>query len=209
MRLTKYKHACAVLELDGQSLVIDPGEFSYDFVVPDNIAAVVLTHQHPDHTSLEKLSDIVRRYPDVQIFTTADNSITLSHHVVSTGDTRTIGPFTIKFFGGEHAQIDSAIPCIENIGFIVNDVLCYPGDSFARPDQSVDILLLPVAAPWMKISEALDYVRVIKPRVVIPTHDAILSEAGQGIVDKLVDNLTTELSLTYSRIPATKSIDIP
>jgi len=42
MKITKYGHACLMVEIDGRSLVIDPGVFSTDFVSPDNVDAVVI-----------------------------------------------------------------------------------------------------------------------------------------------------------------------
>jgi len=42
----------------------------------------------------------------------------------------------------------------------------------------VEILALPVAGPWMKISEAIDYALEIKPKVVFPVHDGALKILG-------------------------------
>lgn len=208
MNLTKFQHACAVVELDGQALVIDPGSFSDDFVMTDNIVAVVLTHQHPDHVSAKLLDDIVRRYPKVVIFTTADHDLTHNHVVARPDDAHTVGAFRLDFFGGKHAAIDESIPQIDNIGVFINDLLCYPGDSFASPDRPIDTLLLPIAAPWMKISDALDYIRSEHPRIIVPTHDAILSEAGQGVADNLVARTAGDLGLAFHRLPSGGTLDI-
>lgn len=57
----------------------------------------------------------------------------------------------------------------------------HPGDSFYIPFEKVDVLALPSAAPWMKLSESVDYLRAMAPRVAVPIHQAILSDAGTGI----------------------------
>ena len=57
----------------------------------------------------------------------------------------------------------------------------HPGDSFYIPFEQVDVLALPSAAPWMKLSESVDYLRAMAPRVAVPIHQAILSDAGTGI----------------------------
>lgn len=208
MKLTKYQHACFVVELDGQAVAVDIGEFTTDFAVPDGLLGVVATHKHPDHSDSTQLEDIVRRYPNVEIFTTDDNDLLLHHTVVRPGDTAAIGGFLLQFTGGDHAVIDQSIPRIHNVGLVINDAIYYPGDSFVPPPKPVKALLLPVAAPWMKLSEALDFVHSTRPQHVIPTHDAILSEAGQAIVDHLVGSLCAELNITYTRLLSGESITI-
>lgn len=42
------------------------------------------------------------------------------------------------------------------------------------PEQKVDVLGLPIAAPWLKASEIVDFQRAIAPRVSVPIHEAIL-----------------------------------
>jgi hypothetical protein len=43
------------------------------------------------------------------------------------------------------------------------------------PDAEVELLGLPSGAPWLKASEAVDYLRAVRPRVVMPIHEAALS----------------------------------
>ena len=43
----------------------------------------------------------------------------------------------------------------------------------------MDTLLVPASAPWLKLGEALDFVRAVKPRRAYPIHDATLSVLGQ------------------------------
>ena len=65
MKLTKYEHACVVLEDQGQKLVIDPGMFSPDFNDLRDITALVITHQHGDHFDLRNIENIVAANPGV------------------------------------------------------------------------------------------------------------------------------------------------
>ena len=39
----------------------------------------------------------------------------------------------------------------------------HPGDALFTPGEPVDVLATPAAAPWMKISEAVDYLRAVAP----------------------------------------------
>ena len=43
------------------------------------------------------------------------------------------------------------------------------------------MLAAPAGAPWMKVSETIDYVLAIKPRHAFPTHEMVLSRAGKDM----------------------------
>ncbi len=203
MKLTKYEHACFTLELDGQTLVVDPGEYTTDFTVPDHVVAVVITHAHADHLSVEHLKAIATKNPDVIVIGHSDTLSELGDfkaQAVVANEGVKIGPFELEFFGGNHAVIDPQIPVIANLGVMINDTLYYPGDSFTLPERPVQVLALPVSAPWMKISEAVAFVKSVKPNMMFPTHDAILSEAGKGLPDRLIPSLTQDVGAEYQRL---------
>ncbi len=54
----------------------------------------------------------------------------------------------------------------------------HPGDAFHKPPKKVEILALPVAGPWMKLQEAIDYALTLKPKVCFPVHDGMLKFFG-------------------------------
>lgn len=60
---------------------------------------------------------------------------------------------------------------MENTGYFIDEKLFYPGDAFTDPGRPIDVLALPVAGPWVKISESVDYALALKPRTVFPVHD--------------------------------------
>ena len=116
--------------------------------------------------------------------------------------------FTLSFFGEQHALIHVDITRNQNIGVMVNSDFYYPGDSFTLPaDASVPVLALPVSAPWLKIAESIDFLKAIKPDRCFPTHNAILSEEGQGIVDRLLTNVAQEIDTTYLPLKPGDSIE--
>src|SRR5919202_308846 len=203
MNIVKYEHACFTVEKDEQILVVDPGKFSTDFIAPENVVAVVITHEHGDHFDQEQLASIIDKNPDAVIF--GHDAITskievFATHAVKTGDVVQAGPFTLEFHGNQHAVIHSSIPVIPNLGVLINELLYYPGDSFTRTHKPIGTLAIPVAAPWMKIGEAMDFLQLIKPRFAFPTHDKILSSEGQELVDRILGNVAQENSITYQRI---------
>jgi L-ascorbate metabolism protein UlaG (beta-lactamase superfamily) len=203
MKLTKYQHACFTVEKDDQVLVVDPGGFSSDFIAPEHVVAVVITHEHGDHFDAEQLEAIIDKNPDAIVL--GPEAVTSKIEAFQTkpvepGETFTVGPFRLAFFGGKHATIHSSMTPISNVGVMVNDLLYYPGDSFVIPETAVDTLALPAAAPWMKISEAMDFLAAVRPRLAFPTHDAILSVEGKEIADRMLQQTAEQNGTSYERL---------
>lgn len=209
MQLTKFKHACFTVTKDTKTIVVDPGTFSTDFVVPDNVVAAVITHEHMDHLNEKHIEAISERNPDMVVL--AHESIAsklrgAKTQSVAAGDTVEIGGFTLTFTGGQHAMIHPTIPLIANVGVHINHTLYYPGDSFTPPSEPVTVLALPAAAPWMKASEAIDFLVSVKPVRAFPTHDAILSSEGKEIYDRLYERMASEHDIVFQRV--TTPIDL-
>lgn len=204
-------HACLVVEKGGQRIVVDPGAWSTDFVVPENVVAVVVTHEHPDHFDIEKLRAIIATSPDAIIYAheaVLKNIIEFKTRAVGAGETVPVGEFILRFTGGEHAIIHTSYPPITNLGVIIDDALYYPGDSFVPPNAVVHTLALPVSAPWMKISESMDFLTAVKPMRVFPTHDAILSETGQQLVDRMFTTVAEAINAKYERLPLGTAVEL-
>lgn len=209
MQLTKYEHACFTVEKDNQLLVVDPGGFSSDFIAPSDVVAVVVTHNHPDHFDHEQLETIINENPNAIII--GPETVTSAIEVFTTqtvdhGDSLDVGPFHLEFFGGKHAVVHLSLPITANVGVIVNDLLYDPGDSFTLPGRPVDTLALPAAAPWLKISEAMDFLSQVRPRLAFPTHDAILSPEGKELVDARLGETAASQGTTYQRLTETITI---
>jgi L-ascorbate metabolism protein UlaG (beta-lactamase superfamily) len=202
MKLTKYEHACFTLEQDSKVLVVDPGGYTTDLIAPENVVAVVITHQHPDHFDPEHLAEIFDQNDDVLTLGPADviDKVEIENkRAVAPGEKVSVGPFDLEFFGGIHALIHEVIPRVQNLGVLINDLVFYPGDSTENPNRPVDTLILPVAAPWLKLSQAIDLMLAVKPRLVIPTHDAILSDIGKELVDRVTGGLAQSSDIEYTR----------
>lgn len=210
--VTKYEHACIALEENGRILVIDPGVWTTDIPQLSNVDAIVITHNHPDHCNPEHLAALADSNPGVQIFGTQEvaDSLAVPHVTIATsGQTVSVGAFHLEFFGEHHAQIHTSIPAIQNIGVLVNDTFYYAGDAFTIPaSKAISVLAAPVSAPWLKMAEVIDYYQAIKPRVCIPTHNALLSEIGQGLADRFLQNLADGAQATYSSLKPGQSIEV-
>jgi L-ascorbate metabolism protein UlaG (beta-lactamase superfamily) len=197
MNIRKFRHACLVLKKDGQSLVIDPGEWTTDFVTPEQVVGVIITHEHGDHLSRQKLKEIIAVNPDAAIYAHPEVTKQLPEFrtvSVTAGETKQIDAFTVRFTGGDHARIIPDKPVCANLGVLVDDgELYYPGDSLVLPNVPIKTLALPVSAPWLKLSEALDFLTAVHPEEVISTHDALLSDEGHTIVEAWVARIADSL----------------
>ena len=189
MEVTKLEHACQIVTEGSARLVIDPGNFTRPVDVT-GVVAVVVTHEHPDHVTPEQVRRILDANPGAVVIGPAGVARTLAGadvaddvvvDVVTAGGRRTVGPFDLSFHGTRHNLIHSSVPIVDNIGVLVNGRLFHPGDSYTVPDVAVEVLAAPVGAPWLKVSEMMDYVLAVGPRLAYPVHEATLSDVGYGM----------------------------
>jgi L-ascorbate metabolism protein UlaG (beta-lactamase superfamily) len=204
MRITKFGHSCIRLEYDGKVVVIDPGMFT-DPEAVDGADAVVITHEHPDHY----LPDHLAR-TDAALFTIDAVATKLREDapdlgervtVVSPGDEFDPGIPAVSV-GELHAVIHPDLPRFYNSGYLFtlgDTTVFHPGDALTVPEQPVDVLCVPVCAPWMRAAEGIDYARAVAAPRNLAIHDRIYSEAGLRIVDGQYGLLLPETS-SYTRL---------
>jgi L-ascorbate metabolism protein UlaG (beta-lactamase superfamily) len=188
MRLTKFTHACVRLDDGDRSLVIDPGGWD-DPGVLDGVDSVLVTHLHDDHIDYDRVVEHAKGNPALRIWTNAQaaegfDEVADQVSVVEPGERFTAAGFEVRTYGGRHAAVHPDYPVVANTAYLVDDALYHPGDSFAVPDASVDALLVPVHSGWLKLSEAIDFVRMVRPRHSYPIHDGFMNEIGRRSADK-------------------------
>jgi len=211
MRLTKFGHACVRLEQDDRVLVIDPGTWSETESL-DHVGAVsvLVTHEHADHIDIDKLVAARKANPALTVYTNAALAEKLDRlegavTTVAVGQTFTASGFSVRVVGGAHAEIYDGLPGCANVGFIVDENVYHPGDSVFVPAEKVRTLLVPASAPWLKLREAIDFVRGVAAERAFPVHDAMLNERGQGNFDNWI---AMKGNTSYARLSIGESVDI-
>lgn len=183
MNITKYGHCCLLIEVNGVRMLTDPGSYS---TVPENLGtidAVLITHEHQDHLHIETLKRVIAANPDVEIYTNPSvgkllGAEGIKYETLVDGGSIGIEGVAIDAHGTQHAVMHADWPRSENTGFFINHRLFYPGDALTNPGKAVEILALPVAGPWVKLSEAIEYAKGLHPKVCFPVHDGILKQPG-------------------------------
>jgi L-ascorbate metabolism protein UlaG (beta-lactamase superfamily) len=205
VRITKFGHACIRLEYDGNVVVVDPGMFT-DPEAVDGADAVLITHEHPDHY----LPDHLTR-TDAPVFTIdavaariREDAPDVSERVTVVEPGQGFDPGIPTVAVGElHAVIHPDLPRFHNSGYLFSlgdTTLFHPGDALTVPEQPVDVLCVPVCAPWMRAAEGVDFARAVGAPRNLAIHDRIYSEAGLRIVDGHYGLLLPETS-SYTRLP--------
>jgi L-ascorbate metabolism protein UlaG (beta-lactamase superfamily) len=225
MRVTSHGHAAVVLEHDGSRLAIDPGTFADAAAALSGSSAILITHEHPDHVDGEAIRDRLGD-PTVQVWAPepvvdllrvglpADVADRI--HTASPGDRFEAAGFTVTVAGGLHALIHEALPRAENRTYLVEGggvAVFHPGDSFDDPPSGsdlppVDVLLVPVSGPWLRLGEAMDLAAGIDAPIVIPIHGALLSELGWGLVDQRMDSARIAGTYSYRRLAPGESVEV-
>ncbi|MEV1176011.1 MBL fold metallo-hydrolase [Nonomuraea sp. NPDC049784] len=209
MELTKYDHACVRVEKNGKVLVIDPGTFSTGPVL-DGADAVLITHEHFDHVDVDKLK---AASPALEIYTCEGVAAGLADvpakvQVVRHGDAWEAAGFRVRAFGEWHAKNHPDVPVVQNIGFLVDDEIFYPGDALTVPDAEVPTLLVPTGGPWLKLGDMVTYLRTIRPARAFSTHDGLYNEIGLGLVDNWLKGEAEELKADVRRLAVGESVTI-
>jgi L-ascorbate metabolism protein UlaG (beta-lactamase superfamily) len=195
MRITHLGHACLLVEARGRRVLVDPGAFSHDWHVIPDLDAVVVTHQHPDHVDAAHLPALLAASPRARVLVEGalhDDPSLLGldrdgHEVeaLAPGTRVELDGLEIEGVGGRHAVIHDEIERIGNVGVLVRGegepTLFHPGDAYEYAPDGVDVLAVPVSAPWASFKETVAFAREVSPGALVPVHDGLLSAAGRGV----------------------------
>jgi L-ascorbate metabolism protein UlaG (beta-lactamase superfamily) len=219
MRLTKMGHSCVRLEKDAVTVVIDPGGLTEPEAIR-GADALLITHEHFDHLSEERIASAASVNPGLAVWTcgavaTKLEGMPLRLHTVGDGDAFDIGGFAVQVHGEYHAITHPDRPPVPNVGFLVDGEVFHPGDAFTLPPTGAGTLLVPASAPWMKVTEMIEYVRAAAPRRAYSIHEGLLNEFGLGLVDGVFADLAASpageeagLRRDFRRLAPGESVDL-
>jgi len=207
MNITKFGHCCLLLEERGVRILTDPGTMSTGEHEVRDLDAIVITHEHADHFHIDSVKVIRTNNPSAVIITNAAVGALLAKEnipftQVGDGESTEVKGVAISGHGKEHATIYEQMGACENTSFMIDGKLFFPGDAFHNPKMPVDILALPTAGPWMKIAEAIEYAKALKPRIAFPVHDAIYQPAFAGFVAHMAEMFLEPTGIAFTPLAA-------
>jgi L-ascorbate metabolism protein UlaG (beta-lactamase superfamily) len=203
MNITKFGHCCLLLDVNGVKIITDPGNFTIQQNTLTGIHILLITHEHQDHFHTESVASIVKNNPDIEIVTNkavaaliAKEGITAKVTTVEDGESATLHGILIEGFGHDHAPIYGDMGKVENTGYMVAGKFYFPGDNFHAPGKAIEVLALPVAAPWMKISECVDFALKVKAKKAFGVHDGMIVPSFRPFVAMLLKNFVPDMEYT-------------
>jgi len=199
MNLTRLGHACLLVETPSTRILIDPGNFSSSWHGLTGLDAILITHQHPDHVDVDNIGTVIGANSEARLIVEPAVAELLGVHTPDTavvGDHLELGELSVEVVGGEHAVIHDRIPRVGNVGFILREsdgpALFHPGDSYTTSPSGIDLLALPLTAPWARVAMTIDFANAVRPARVVPIHDAILSAEGRPVYMRMCRQVIDE-----------------
>ena len=156
------------------TIYIDPWKLAKDSPPAD---LILITHEHHDHFSKEDIEQIRRR--DTQVITTPTVAQGLNGSVreVQPGDQVESGAVIIDVLPAYNIEKRFHPRSAGHVGYVITiDGLriYHAGDTDAIPEMvglAPDIVLLPVSGTYvMNPDEALEAIRLLEPKLVVPMH---------------------------------------
>jgi L-ascorbate metabolism protein UlaG (beta-lactamase superfamily) len=190
MRITHLGHACLLVEASGRRILLDPGAFSSRIVDLTGLDVILVTHQHADHVDLQRLPGLLEINPQARLYAEPQAAAVMAEagigaeHMVA-GRALTFGRVEVTPVGDKHALINEVLPRVGNLGVVLRaegePSLFHPGDAYDCEPGQIDILALPLNAPWTASRDTIAFAQRISPRVCVPIHDALLSPIGRQL----------------------------
>lgn len=212
MQLTKFTHSCVRLDDGGRTLVIDPGVFSEADEALDGADAVLITHDHPDHLDPAALRAAMAANSTLRVWAPAAIAATLpdlGERVTAVTESHfDAAGFSIEVFGSQHAVVHPLIPVIPNLGYLIDETIFHPGDSFTVPPKPVQTLLLATHAPWSKIQEVVDFAIAVRAPQAFQIHDSLLNENGRNLIEGNVSRLVGQYGTEFRHLDARESLTL-
>jgi len=207
MKITKYIHACLLVETPERVALFDPGVMSEEALPVDKLTRlddIFITHAHGDHWSLPLIKRLVQKFPNVRITTTPEVVEELAKEGIKATSQ---APEGVTFFDSPHESVEPLFPQPQEIGIHYLDMLSDPGDSHSFTETK-EILALPITAPWGSSIKALNLAIELKPQYVLPIHDWHWSDAARAQTYDRFEHILGEHDITFFKLQTGKPVEI-
>lgn len=205
MKITKLGHCCLLIEKENTRILTDPGFLSNTQNELRELDYVLITHEHQDHLHTDSLVQIIKNNPKAKVITNSAVSkiltgLDIAHEVVEGEAEANFPDLHLSAHDGKHAEIFEGFGQVQNTGYFIDKTLYYPGDAYTEIFKEVPVLALPVAGPWCKVSDSINFALKTKPRIAFPVHDGLLNENGLNITHRVVGAKLSEAGIDFKAL---------
>lgn len=213
MKITKLGHCCLLVEHKSKRILTDPGAWSSAQNQVKSIDVILITHEHPDHLHIESLEAVLKNNPRAKIITNAAVGKILSEKnivfdILKHGQNISPESILIEAFGNDHEEIYEQFGMVQNTGYFIDNKFFYPGDAFTNPGKPVEILALPIVAPWTAFKTSMQYALDIKPKIAFPVHDGMLIDGRSGPTYILPPKIFESKNIKFIPLHGGKSFEL-
>lgn len=219
MRVYKYNHSCLLVEKEGKRILFDPGDYAFadQTVSPQeltNIGAILVTHAHSDHADLEAIKIILQNNNNIPIYGDADTKNVLSKEGIGVRIAEAemdIEGFNVRAVSAEHGKgVLGQVP--SNLAFLIDGKFLDPGDSLdpvLYQFRGVEMLALPVSAPWDTRRNMAEFGAALEPKVIFPIHDGFIKHLFEEKQNDAYRDFFERKDIRYQALRKGEYIEIP
>lgn len=211
MKITKYVHACLLVETENQTILVDPGQFSWEsgfFELEDleKLDTVVITHEHFDHFHQPFIEAVLHKFPEVKIVSTP-TVVKKLRELGATHASSESAPEVEVFSVNQHASLEPIGVAPENIAVHVADTLTIGGDRHDL-EESRNVLALTVTAPWGSMINAAGMAQRLKPKKIIPVHDWHWNEQAREGAYSTLEGFFANQNIEFIKVRDGQAIEV-
>jgi L-ascorbate metabolism protein UlaG (beta-lactamase superfamily) len=212
MKITKIGHYCLIVEVNGKKIMTDPGSFSTEQTEVTGVDFVLITHEHWDHIHVESLKKVLENNPNCMVVTNSGvkkllDAGNIPCKVFEDGEENILG---IDVFAQscEHADIYDGVVPVLNTGYLIDNKFFIPGDAWVEIRKKIDVLAVPVMAPWLKVREVMNYATKLRPRIIFPIHDGGANEIAEVMTHKQLTKFCAEKGLDFKALRNGETLEV-
>lgn len=201
MRLTKFVHACVLVEDQDKTILFDPGQFSWDsglFPIDSlkRLDYVAISHEHFDHFYEPFVKRLAGQFPGALFLSTKDVVAKLHDMGINSAQATSTEDVDVAPLDHDSMQPLNPGPMAQNVRFHFRGTLTHPGDSI-HLEETKDILFLPLAGPWEATIDAVRLAEKLQPKTVVPIHDWMWNDQWRLTMYHRLENFFAERNIRF------------
>lgn len=211
IKLTKFIQSCVLVEDEQYTAIFDPDSFtwgskSFPLDSLSKLDYILITHGHFDHLSVDFVKALLEKFPEAKIFAAGEVADELKKAGLTNVTTESEGVITVANAPHENMTPISGQPNNENVAITFDNKVTHPGDSF-QINQSAPVLLLPIDGPWGSTAQAIELLSKVKPKYVLPIHDAMYTDQWRSMSYDWVEGACKQNGATFLRPEPGKAVE--